>query len=156
MVRLGLFASVLPFVLAGGVAPAWLSTTQPCISAGSTTVQMAWLPWQADLRVAFSDKPELATMRVQLVDQPDLADFVVSDDVAGIEDSSCSASGAGRRVAIVDTAASGEPTIYLSTESNADYRIFVRSGSFTAEQAAALIVGARGGHTHMAAILTPR
>jgi hypothetical protein len=117
---------------------------------------MAWLPWQADLRVAFTEKPELATVRVQLVEQPDLADFVVTDDAAGIEDSSCSASGGDRRVAIVGKTASGEPTIYLSTEPNADYRIFVHSGSFTAEQAAALIVGARGGHAHMAAILTPR
>lgn len=155
MVRLGLFASVLPLVLAGGVAPARLSSTQPCISAGLTTVQMAWLPWQADLRVAFTEKPELATVRVQLVEQPDLADFVVTDDVAGIEDLSCAASGGGRRVAIVGKALSGEPTIYLSTEPNADYRIFVHSGSFMAEQAAALIVGARG-HTHMAAILTAR
>jgi hypothetical protein len=156
MVRLGLFASVLPLVLASGVAPAWLSSTQPCISAGLTSVQMAWLPGQADLRVAFTEQPELATVRVQLVEQPDLADFVVTDDVAGVEDPSCSASGGGRRVAIVGRALSGEPTIYLSTEPNADYRIFVRSGSFTAEQAAALIVGARGGHTRIAAILTPR
>jgi hypothetical protein len=108
MVRLGLFASAIPFVLAGGVAPAWLSPTQPCISAGLTTVQMAWLPWQADLHVAFTEKPELATVRVQLVDQPDVADFAVTDDVAGIEDSSCSASGRARRVAIVGKVAGGE------------------------------------------------
>jgi len=156
MVRLGLLASVVPLVLAGGVAPAWLPGAHPCISAGLTTVQMAWLPWQADLHVAFTEKAELATVRVQLVDQPDLADFVVTDDVAGIEDSSCSVSGQDRRVAIVARAGSGEPTIYLSTAPKADYPIFVRSGSFTAEQAAALIVGARGGHTHLAAALTPR
>jgi hypothetical protein len=156
MVRLGFLASVVPLVLAGGTAPAWLSSSHPCISAGLTTVQMAWLPWQADLRVAFTEKPELATVRVQLVDQPDLADFVVTDDVAGIEDSSCSASSAGRHVAIVAKASRGEPTIFLSTQGNADYRIFVRSRSSTAEQAAALIVGVRGGHTQVAAAVTPR
>jgi hypothetical protein len=156
MIRLGLLVSVLPLVLAGGAAPVWLSPAQPCISAGLTTVQMAWLPWSADLHVAFTDSKELATVRVQLVDQPDLADFVVTDDVAGIEDSSCPATGEGRRVAIVNTAASGDPTIYLSREGNADYRIFVRSASFTAEQAAALIVGAHSGHAHMAAAFTPR
>jgi len=150
MVRLGLFASVLPFVLAGGMAPTWLSASQPCITAGLTTVQMAWLPWTADLHVAFTDQPELATVRVQLVEQPDMADFVVTDDVASIEDSSCSVTGEGRKVAIVTKAASGEPTIFLSSEPNADYRIFVHSGSFTARQAAALIVGARGGHSHVA------
>jgi hypothetical protein len=138
------------------MAPSWLSSAQPCISAGLTTVQMAWLPWQADLHVAFTERPELATVRVQLVEQPELADFAVADDVAGIEDSTCSTTGEGRRVAIVSKAASGEPTIYLSSEPNADYRIFVHSRSFTAEQAAALIVGARGGHTHVAAVFTPR
>ena len=156
MVRLGLLASIVPLVLAGGTAPAWFSSSHPCISAGLTTVQMAWLPWQADLRVAFTDSAELATVRVQLVDQPELADFVVTDDVAGIEDSSCSASGDGRLVAIFAKASRGEPTIFLSTDGNADYRIFVRSKSVTAEQAAALIVGARGGHTQMAAAVTPR
>jgi hypothetical protein len=156
MVRLGLFASVLPFVLAGGMAPSWLAGAQPCITAGPTTVQMAWLPWRADLHVAFTEQPELATVRVQLVEQPELADFVVADDVASVEDSSCSATGQGRSVAIVARAPSGEPTIYLSTEPNADYRIFVRSGSFTAQQAAALIVGARGGHTHVAVAFTRR
>ena len=156
MVRLGLLASVVPLVLAGGTAPAWFSSSHPCISAGLTTVQIAWLPWQADLRVAFTEKKELATVRVQLVDQPDLADFVVTDDVAGIEDTSCSASGDGRHVAIVAKASRGEPTVYLSTEGNADYRIFVRSRSFTAEQAAALIVGVRGGHTQLAAAVTSR
>ena len=156
MVRLGLLASLVPLVLAGGTAPAWLSGAQPCISAGLTTVQMAWLPWQADLHVAFTENKELATVRVQLVDQPDLADFVVTDDVSGVEDSSCSASGGHRQVAIVEKASGGEPTIYLSTEPNADYRIFVRSGSFSAEQAAALIVGAHGGLSHMVAALTSR
>jgi hypothetical protein len=156
MVRLGLFASVLPLVLAGGMAPAWLTGAQPCISAGLTTVQMTWLPWQADLHVAFTEQPELATVRVQLVEQPDLADFVVADDVAGIEDSSCTVTGEGRRVAIVNKAGRGEPTIYLSTEPNADYRIFVHSATFTPEQAAALIVSARGGHTHVAALFTRR
>jgi hypothetical protein len=157
MVRLGLLASVVPLVLAGGVAPAWLpGTAQPCISAGLTTVQMAWLPWQADLHVAFTEKPELATVRVQLVDQPDLADFVVTDDVASVEESSCSAGDRERRVGIVPRAASGEPTIYLSTDADADYRIFVQSGSFTPQQAAALIVGARGGHSHVATQIATR
>jgi hypothetical protein len=155
MFRLGFFASVVPLVLAGGVTPAWLSGAQPCISAGQATVQMARLPWQADLRVAFTSNPETATVRVQLVDQPELADFVVTDDVEAVDDSSCAA-GNLRGVSIVSKAGSGEPTIYLSTDANADHRIFVRSSSFTAQQAAALIVGAQSGHTRLAAALTGR
>ena len=38
-----------------------------------------------------------------------------------------------------------EPVIYLSRQGPADYRIFVQSRTFSARDAAALIVGARGG-----------
>jgi hypothetical protein len=41
--------------------------------------------------------------------------------------------------------------IYLSQDGPADYRIFVKSKTFTAREAAALIVGASGGHPHLAA-----
>ena len=47
--------------------------------------------------------------------------------------------------------AASEPVIYLSTEGAADYRIFVQSKSFSARDAAALIVGARGGNHRMQA-----
>jgi len=44
------------------------------------------------------------------------------------------------------------PVIYLSPNGPADYRIFVKSKTFSAHEAAALIVGASGGHPpHMAA-----
>jgi hypothetical protein len=45
------------------------------------------------------------------------------------------------------------PVIYLSKDGPADYRIFVRSKSFTARDAAALIVGAGDGHPHLTAAL---
>jgi hypothetical protein len=41
--------------------------------------------------------------------------------------------------------------IYLTHEGPADYRIFVKSKTFTAREAAALIVGASGGHNRLAA-----
>jgi hypothetical protein len=43
--------------------------------------------------------------------------------------------------------------IYLSPDGDADYRIFVQSSHFTAREAAALIVGASGGHPRLAASL---
>jgi hypothetical protein len=49
-------------------------------------------------------------------------------------------------VAISEAAKGSAPVIYLSSEGPADYRIYVRSKTFTAREAAALIVGARGGH----------
>jgi hypothetical protein len=41
--------------------------------------------------------------------------------------------------------------IYLSTEGPADYRVYVRSKTFSQREAAALIVGARAGHRHLQA-----
>ena len=51
-------------------------------------------------------------------------------------------------VAISDSPAASAPVIYLSPDGPADYRIFVRSKTFTARDAAALIVGASDGHPH--------
>jgi hypothetical protein len=44
------------------------------------------------------------------------------------------------------------PVIYLSTDGSADYRIFVHSKRVTAREAAALIVGARGGQRRLAGV----
>ena len=41
--------------------------------------------------------------------------------------------------------------IYLSPDGPADYRIFVRSKTFTARDAAALVVGAGGGQRRLVA-----
>ena len=54
-------------------------------------------------------------------------------------------------VAISRTPSASEPAIYLSENGPADYRIFVRSKSFSARDAAALIVGAHGGHRRLQA-----
>lgn len=153
MLRLGFLVSVVPLVLAGGVAPAWLSSTsQPCILNGHTIVQMARFPWQGDVHVAFTGDPDTANVRVQLVDQPELADFVVTDDVVADDESSCATTATARLVSIVARAEPGEPTVHLSRDARADYRVYVQSSSFTAHQAAALIVGAHLGRTHVAAV----
>jgi hypothetical protein len=47
--------------------------------------------------------------------------------------------------------AASAPVIYLSTDGGADYRIFVRSKTFSLREAAALVVGANGGRARMAA-----
>jgi hypothetical protein len=44
-----------------------------------------------------------------------------------------------------------DPVIYLSQDGPSDYRIFVQSRTFSARDAAALIVGARGGHRRLEA-----
>ena len=78
------------------------------------------------------------------------ADFAVVDDVDGTEDSACEVTPATRFVAVTATRSGPAPVIYLSIDGPADYRIFVRSKRFTAREAAALIVGAHGGHVRLA------
>jgi hypothetical protein len=109
------------------------------------------MPWHADLHVSFTDDPTLATVRVQISESAEAADFVVIDDVDSSEAGACPANTPTRQVAISASSSAGEPVIYLSPEGPADYRVFVRSRTFSARDAAALIVGASGGHRRLAA-----
>ena len=80
---------------------------------------------------------------VQLASAPWHADFHVSftDDP----------NAATQFIAISAKASGTAPVIYLTHEGPADYRIFVQSKTFTARDAAALIVGASGGHSRLTA-----
>ncbi len=95
----------------------------------------------------------LATVRVQLSDNAEAADFVVVDDVDMPDNNSCETNAATRLVAISATPAGSAPVIYLSPDGPADYRIFVQSKTFSAREAAALLVGAGGAHRVQAAAL---
>jgi hypothetical protein len=154
MLRFKILASVVPFLVVAVFAHGGLSPgPRPCIAVGETTVQIGSAPWHADLHVSFTDDPAAATVRVQLSDSAEAADFAVVDDVEGSEVSACEANPATQFVAISETSSGSAPVIYLSPDGPADYRIFVRSKTFSARDAAALIVGASGGHhpPHMAA-----
>jgi hypothetical protein len=145
MLRFKILASTIPLAIAAFVARGELFTTmRPCIAAGDSTVQLASMPWQAQSHVSFTDDPARATVRVQIVDSAENADFAVIDDESGTDEpGACTVNAATRFIGITTSAASTDPVIYLSDSANADYRIFVRSRSFTARDAAALIVGAR-------------
>jgi hypothetical protein len=147
MLRFKVLASSIPLLVAavfarGGLLPG----THPCIAVADTSVQIASMPWHADLHVAFTDDPAAATVRVQISDSPEAADFAVVDDVDSAESGACEANAATRLVAISASPAGGAPVIYLSHDGPADYRIFVRSKTFTLRDAAALVVGAGVGH----------
>jgi hypothetical protein len=146
MLRIKILASVVPLIVAavfarGGLVPG----PRPCIAIGETSVQLAELPWQARLHVGFTSDPILATVRVQIVDSAEAADFAVVDDIDSSDAGGCQTTAATQLVAISTSPAGGTPMIYLSTDGPADYRIFVRSNTFTARDAAALVVGAGGG-----------
>jgi hypothetical protein len=152
MLRFRILASVVPLAVAAVFARGeFLPGPHPCIAAGDATVQITSLPWQAELNVSFTSDPALATVRVQISDSAEAADFAVVDDVDSREAGACEATGATRWVAISASPSTTAPVIYLSQDGPADYRIFVRSKTFTARDAAALVVGASSGHRRLAA-----
>jgi hypothetical protein len=152
MLRFKILASVVPLLAAAVFARSEIgSISHPCIAIGDTSVELTSLFWTAGVHVAFTEDPERATVRVQITDDADAADFAVVDDGLGSEAESCPANSATRLVTIAAQPVDGGPVIYLSTDGPADYRIYVRSKTFSQQDAAALIVGAHGGHRHLQA-----
>jgi hypothetical protein len=146
MLRVKILASAIPLVLVGAVAGGELIPgTRPCIALGQASVQIATAAWQNPLRVSFTNDPAAATIRVQLVDSAELADFAVIDDIWTPESDSCPFNRETSFVGITDHALASEPVIYLSQNPGADYRIYVQSRSFSARDAAALVVSAGRG-----------
>ena len=151
MLRFKILASAVPLLVAAVFARGeLLPGPRPCIAIGETSVQIASMPWQAQLHVSFTDDPATATVRVQISDSAEIADFAVVDDIDSREAGACEANAATRLVAISATPSASAPVIYLSQDGPADFRIFVRSKTFSVRDAAALIVGASGGHRRLA------
>jgi hypothetical protein len=119
-----------------------LGGPHPCIAIGDTSVQIADLPWQAQLHVSFTDDPALATVRVQIAESADGADFAVVDDPDNAEATACEVNPATRFVTISTNPTGDTPVIHLTKNGPANYRVFVQSQSFTPRDAAALVVGA--------------
>ena len=167
MLRLKILASVVPLVMVAVLARGgWSPGPHPCVAIGDASVEIASVPWHADLHVSFTDNPAAATVRVQILESAEAADFAVVDDVdnpqtgasgtgaqetGAPETGACEATAAPLSVAVAAGRSGSAPVIYLSKNGPADYRIFVRSKTFTARDAAALIVGAGDGHHHLTA-----
>jgi hypothetical protein len=143
MLRLKVLASVVPLAIAAFFARDGLfPTSRPCIAIANTSVEMTDLPWHADLHVAFTEDPAAAAVRVRITENADAADFAIVDDAETAEAGACDANPATRAIWISDEAARGTLIIYLSHDGPANYRIFVRSKTFSQHDAAALVVGA--------------
>ena len=152
MLRFSILASVVPLAVAAVFARGELAgSPRPCIEISGASLQIAALPWQAERHVSFTSDPRRATVRVQIADTAEAADFTVIDDIDTTEAGACESNAPPQLVAIDTTPSESDPIIYLSPDGPADYRIFVRSKSFSARDAAALIVGARGSHHRLAA-----
>ena len=143
MLRLSIISSVIPLVLAGGVAHDWTAApTRQCFAAATAPSVRA---------VAFTADPLAATVTVQIVESAELADLAIVDDVAAADASACGLRDAARLVTVSAHPRPGDPVVHLTREADADYRIYVDSATISPKQAAALIVGARGGQMRLAA-----
>jgi len=147
MLRFRILASVVPLAVAAFLARDGLfADARPCIAVAETSVQLTSLPWLSSLHVSFTSNPAKATVRVQIIDRAEAADFAVIDDIDTAEGGTCQGNQPPKLVSISTSASASDPVIYLSQDGPADYRIFVQSKTFSMLDAAALIVGARGGH----------
>jgi len=152
MLRFKILVSVVPLIVAAILAGVeFFPGPRPCIAIDGGTVEIASVPWHADLHVSFTDDPRLATVRVAISDNAATADFAVIDDVDTSENDACAATPATQFVAISGQPTGAAPVIYLTHEdAAADYRIFVHSRRFSNREAAALIVGAHGSPPRLA------
>jgi hypothetical protein len=154
MLRLKVLLFSVPLIAGAVIAAGYLfPASHPCIAVDDASVEISDLPWHADLHVAFTDDPASATVRVGLSENPETADFAVVDDAEDADQSACAANPATRLVTVSVYPAKDEPVIYLSHDGPADFRIYVRSKSFSERDAAALVVGAgsgqHGGHASL-------
>src|SRR5271154_5759539 len=150
MLRFKILVSVIPLMVAALLARVDLvSHPGPCVAIGDQSVELSSMPWHADLHVSFTDDPAAANVRVQISDSAEAADFAVVDDDDSAEADACEVTAATQFVAISTSRTGSAPVIYLTHNGPADYRIFVKSKTFTARAAAALIVGARGGQPRL-------
>jgi hypothetical protein len=143
MLRIKFLASAIPLIAIALFARGEIwPGSHPCIAVSNTSIEIASLPWRADLHVAFTEDPKDATVRVQITENADTADFAFVDGAEPAEANACEANPATKAISISETIASGTPVIFLSNDGPADYRIFVRSNTFSEREAAALVVGA--------------
>ena len=164
MVRFRIWASSLPLLgLAAFAHGELVPSNRPCMTIGDTPVQLvtgwqsswqnSWQnSWQDGLRVRFTDDPVKATIHVELTDNAEAADFTVADDEVGSSSAACEAMVPPKLVTISREASARDQVVYLSSDGPADYRIFVKSATFTAQEVAAMLVGARGNRRHLASL----
>ena len=147
MLRFRILASVVPLVAVAAflARDGLFGDSRRCIAVADTSVQLTSLPWQSALHVRFTTNPAKATVRVQIIDSAEAADFAVIDGADTAEGSGCHTDKPPHLVSISRGFSASDPVIYLTQEGPADYRIFVQSKTFSMLDAAALIVGARGG-----------
>jgi hypothetical protein len=105
---------------------------KPCFVAGSAAYRVSDTG-AGNVTVRVDNAAARPNLRMQIVDDPAAADFVLVDD--GDAGSACQ--GAVETIRIDNKAGSPDLTVALSRNA-ADYKIYVRSERFSAQDAAAL------------------
>ncbi len=130
-------AALLVLVVAVPAAAAgsfFSSTAKPCFAAGASGYQFS-NSVAADFTVRIASAAAKPSLRMQLVDDAATADFVLLDDNATAN--ACADVSAIQSIRIDPAARAADLTVVLSRQP-ADYKIYVRSASFSEQDAAAL------------------
>lgn len=110
------------------------TAAKPCFAAGNASYELSTSAG-ADYTVRVDNTATSPSLRMQLVDDPAAADFVmVDDDDATL---ACKAAVSLKTVRIDPAALEPDLTVTLS-RAEADYKVYVRSASFSEQDAAAL------------------
>ena len=130
-----LLALVLAVPAAGAGAGFFSAKPRPCFFSGSTAYQLSGSA-AANFTVRIENDAPRADLHMQLVNDPADADFVLVGDG---DDASCHDARAVRSIRIDAEAEKPDLTVALSKHLAAGgYKIYVRSASFSAQEAAAL------------------
>ena len=107
---------------------------KPCFAAGNAAYEVS-RGASADYTVRIDNTAVSPSLRMQIVDDPAAADFVLvdEDDAAQV----CKEAASIKTIRIDAAAAAPDVTVSM-TRSAADYKVFVKSATFTDEDAAAL------------------
>lgn len=125
--------------IAAGYAMLTPGTGMPCFVSGAATFQIVRDANASDFRVHIARDTAKPDLRMQLVDRPELADFVLVDEPGADGGTPCPRATPIRKVALDDGSASPDVMVRLSSDTAADYRLYVRSARFSEQEAAALL-----------------
>ena len=130
-------AALLVLVVAIPAATAgsfFASSDKPCVITGDSGYQISDSA-SANFTVRIDNAAAQSDLRMQLVDDAAAADFVLVDDGDAVN--ACTDAAAIKSIRLDPGAAKADLTVALSRAS-ADYKIYVRSASFSQQDAAAL------------------
>jgi hypothetical protein len=110
------------------------SAAKPCFAAGKAAYEVSHGA-SADYTVRIDNAAVSPSLRMQIVDDPAAADFVLVDEDDAVQ--ACKTAASIKTIRIDSAAAEPDVTVAM-TRGAADYKVFVKSTTFTDEDAAAL------------------